>query len=585
MGTVGGAATRRYHALLCAALRPPGARHVLVNSLDEIVKLPDGREFSLDSHFYPGVQHPEGWRWLVDFQRLPWPRWRYAVGDVTVERELVMSAAGTTVIRWRCSDNAEIRVRPLCSGRDYHALHQSNASLQKTVIPCASGVRVQPYAGGPSIYFAHDGELTEDWRWYYQVQYPLEQERGLDYAEDLWSPGELRFVNGGTLALGTREPNGDRARAFEVALAERTGRTLIEHAAQQFVAKRADAPTVIAGYPWFTDWGRDTLIALPGLALPVEQEAALLRLFARHQRDGLIPNRFLDDGSAAEYNAADASLWFVLSIARHAERAGALSPELEAAARAVIDRYLGGTEFGIHIDDDGFVSAGASGFALTWMDARVDGVPVTARAGAPVELQALWVAALERLAPRLAAGDAVYAHELVERAEWTRSSFAAKFWCEDGGYLYDVIDGPSRDATLRPNQLYALGLCKPLVDAERAASVLRVVDRELLTPYGLRSRGRDAGYVGRCQGGSAERDRAYHQGTVWSHLIGIYADACQNVRGHFGVKQLDHLVKHLDQHGSIAEIYDGDHPHTPRGCPAQAWSVTELRRWLGTRPV
>ncbi len=580
MGTVGGAASRRYHALLCAATRPPGGRVVLVNSLDEVVRLPDGRAFSLDSHHYPGAVHPDGARWLVDFQRAPWPRWRYVLGEVTVERELLMPpGAGATLLRWRASAPVTIEVRPLCSGRDYHSLHRHNQALRQNVLELAGGFCVTPYVGVPPIYFGHDGELTVDWRWYYQVSYPLEAERGLDAVEDLWSPGVLRFHGGGTLALGTTSPITAVAAAFDTARAQRSSTAPIERACRQFVVRRGDAPTVIAGYPWFTDWGRDTLIALPGLALSSEDEGALLRMFARHQRDGLVPNRFLDDGSAAEYNAADASLWFLLAIARHASRAGKLSVELEAAARAVVDRYLGGTAFGIHVDDDGFVCGAQAGVALTWMDARVDGQPITPRAGAPVELQGLWVAALEAIAPLLA-NDPLYAHELVERAAWTRSSFAAKFWYEDGGYLYDVVDGVSRDATLRPNQLYALGLTTPLVPPARAAAALATVERELLTPYGLRSRARDSAYQRRCTGGPSERDRAYHQGTVWPHLVGVYADACRRVRGDFDAKTLDPLVKYLDEYGMVPEIFDGDAPHHPRGCPAQAWATTELARLI-----
>jgi predicted glycogen debranching enzyme len=342
---------------------------------------------------------------------------------------------------------------------------------------------------------------------------------------------------------------------------------------------------VIAGYPWFTDWGRDSFIALPTIERVLGRETArdILLAFAASLDGGLVPNRFPDGAEAPEYNTADAPLWFTLACARHARGAPeAESAPLLDAARRVVEGYLAGARHGIGVDDDGLIHAADPGVQLTWMDAKVGDWVVTPRQGKPVEIQALWIAALEALARRLEASDPVYAHELGERAAWARSSFAATFWCEERGWLYDVVDGTRRDATLRPNQLYALGLCAPLVDAARAEQVLAAVERELVTPVGLRTRARDEGYLGTITGDQRARDAAYHQGTVWPFLYGIYADACVRVRGRAPDGLLDGVRAFAggDGLGTICEIFDGDAPHAPRGCPSQAWSVAEALRVL-----
>ena len=352
-------------------------------------------------------------------------------------------------------------------------------------------------------------------------------------------------------------------------------------AGDQLVARRGDFRTVMAGFPWFTDWGRDTFISLAGLS---RDDAALagdlLASFAAHIEGGLIPNRFPDDGEAPEYNSVDAPLWYVLACARHAHRGG--DRRCVQAVRQIIDSYLAGTRYHIGVDDDGLIHADAPGLQLTWMDAKIGDWVVTPRRGKPVEIQALWVAALEAVARLLAADDPTYAHELTERAAWARSSFAAAFWDDASGWMYDVIDGPRRDSTLRPNQLYALGLCRPLLDGERAERALAACERELLVPVGLRSRARGPGYFGRYSGDPRARDAAYHEGTVWPYLLGIYADACQRVRGRLPEGLLDGLREHAlgVGLGTICEIFDGDAPHAPRGCPSQAWSVAEALRIL-----
>jgi predicted glycogen debranching enzyme len=616
-GTVAGPSTRRYHAILCAATRPPSARMVLVNRLEEFVVL-DGSLYELSTSFFPGAVHPEGYRAIVGFRLDPWPTWTVRVGPALLERQLFMPhGRQMTVVTWRMveaggSGHARLFVKPLISGRDYHALHMRNDVLNQNTSGGEGLVVLRPYPDVPETYIHHNGLFRAKPDWYMHFEYPIEHERGLDWHEDLFTPGELQFdltAETPAVAIFSVEPPGDDLNPVALSHLERDRRAALVSgvdddleaqlmlAGEKFIVRRGEHRTLIAGYPWFTDWGRDTFIALPGLALSTEWLALareLLLAWAPTVRDGLIPNRFSDGDDLPEYNSVDAPLWFVLAVGRFADALAATAggratdedpstmARLLPAVRAIIDGYLGGTRLHIGVDDDGLVHAAEPGLQLTWMDAKVGDWVVTPRQGKAVEIQALWVAALETAARLCAGDDDSYAHELSDRAAWARSSFAATFWCDDKGWLYDVIDGRRRDATLRPNQLYALGLTTPLVDAAKAARVLQVCEQELVTPVGLRSRARGDGYCARFEGDVRQRDAAYHQGTVWPYLLGIYADACHRVRGAVPPGLLDGLRAHFNGEGlgSLAEIFDGDPPHRPRGCPAQAWSVAEALRIL-----
>ena len=614
MGTVAGPSTRRYHAILCAATRPPLQRMVLVNRLEESVVVA-GEQHALSSSFYPGVVHPDGYRAIVGFRLDPWPTWTLRAGGVLIERSLFMPhGRQMTVVTWKILEAApELRARlfikPLISGRDYHALHHENSVLNAHVDGGEGLVVLRPYPDVPMTYIHHNGLFVQHGQWYRRFQYPVEEERGLDHEEDLFAPGELAFdlVPGSeAVALFSLEPD-EPPSPSELRSGERLRRTAVtapgvDHvdrqlraAAEQFVVARGEHRTIIAGYPWFTDWGRDTFISLPGLALATGWTALareLLLAWAPHVRDGLIPNRFPDGVSEPEYNSVDAPLWFVLAVARYAQSLSATPggddpitmARVLPAVRSIIDGYIAGTTLGIGVDGDGLVHAAAAGHQLTWMDAKVGDWVVTPRQGKPVEIQALWVAALEATARLFTSDDADYAQALTARAAQARSSFAAQFWDDANGWLYDVVDGQHRDSTLRPNQLYAIGLCAPLVDGERAERVLSAVERELVTPVGLRTRARGEGYAPKLSGDQRTRDAAYHQGTVWPFLLGIYADACFRVRGRVPAGLLDGVRAHLFGQGvgQVAEIFDGDPPHHPRGCPAQAWSVAEALRVLRT---
>jgi predicted glycogen debranching enzyme len=603
MGTAAGPNTRRYHALLCAATRPPVARMVLVNRCEEAVVV-DGIRHELGTNFYPGAVWPDGNQRLVEFRLDPWPTWVFRCGSARVERTVFMpQGRQLTLVSWRLLDpgRARLFVRPLLSGRDHHVLHRENTTL-RTHADIGEGLVVwEPYPSVPAIYCHHNGVYVHKPDWYRRFQYPREQERGLDFEEDLFAPGELGFdlvhdahaviaftTEGRAVPDVTtlRASERDRRQVVAVPAADDGWVARLAAAARAFIVERAGHRTIIAGYPWFTDWGRDTFVSLPGLALATGEHALareLLLAFVPHLRDGLLPNRFPDEGEQPEYNSVDAPLWFVLAACRYARVADdrdCLRERLLPAMRQILEAYLAGTRFGIGVDDDGLLHAAAPGLQLTWMDAKVGDWVVTPRAGKPVEVQALWVAALEAVSRVSRDLDAVWAHELEERAAWARSSFAASFWNDELGWMYDVIDGPTRDATLRPNQLYALGLCAPLVDDERARRALDACERELLTRVGLRSRARDEQYRAHMIGDQAQRDAAYHQGTVWPYLFGVYADACRRVRGHVHPGLLDGLRAHLEGEGlgQLPEVFDGDAPHVARGCPAQAWTVAECLR-------
>jgi predicted glycogen debranching enzyme len=364
-----------------------------------------------------------------------------------------------------------------------------------------------------------------------------------------------------------------------------------------YLSERGPRHTVIAGYPWFTDWGRDTFISLPGLCLVTGRLGVawqVIAAFAAHVSDGMVPNRFPDNGEQPEYNTIDASLWFIHTIDRYLAASrdeGHVHETAWPAVKQILDGYRRGTRYGIKMDRDGLIMGGAPGAQLTWMDAKVGDWVVTPRHGKPVEIQALWVRALEAgetLARRF--GETDYADRCRDDRSHAIASFRERFWNEQGGYLYDVIDGPEGiDASLRPNQLYAVSLVDELVPRDRAQRMLRLVEEQLLTPVGLRTLSpHDPHYCARYEGGVVERDRAYHQGTVWPFLLGPFVTAWMKTFGRSAAVRnkargfLAGLEAHLQEAclGHVSEVFDAEAPHSPRGCFAQAWSVAEPLRVL-----
>jgi predicted glycogen debranching enzyme len=511
---------------------------------------------------------------------------------------------------------ATLTVRPFLSGRDYHALHHENPDFRFEARFEGDVVAWRPYASVPEVVALANGSYHHEPHWYRNFLYEEERARGLDFTEDLASPGVFRFDLGrgeavlllaaegaGREAL-TGEGSAEKALArLRTAEAQRRAAfpSRLERAGDAYLVKRGQGQTIVAGYPWFADWGRDTFIALRGLCLAtgrLEEAKEILLEWAHAVSEGMLPNRFPDrPEEAPEFNSVDAALWYVVAVHEYRQAAGpaGVSPAcalcgspsgcLEQAVLRIVDGYARGTRHGIRMDTDGLLAAGEKGVQLTWMDAKVGDWVVTPRIGKPVEVQALWLNAL-----RIGAGLEGRWQETFERA---RESFAARFWDEEGGFLYDVVDADHEsgriDRAFRPNQIYAVGgLPFALLEGERARRVVASVEARLWTPLGLRSLAReDSRYIGRYEGGIRDRDGAYHQGTVWPFLLGAFVEAWVRVRGdrpevraEARERFLQPLVRHLDEAGlgHVSEIADGDAPHTPRGCPFQAWSVGEAIR-------
>ena len=619
-GTVAGPRTRRYHALLLVATRPPGGRMALVNGLDaSIDTAPEGAAgapvYLSRQHYAPDVIVPAAGAELEAFSRDPWPAWTWQVAPrVRVSQELfVPEGIPAVVLRWRLLDRtprARLTVRPFLSGRDFHALHHENPAFDFAAAVDDGRARWTPYPGVPAVTALSNGAYAGEPAWYRGFLYTEERARGLDFVEDLASPGSFAWAltKGDAILVLTSDPSA-AARAGEtadaayrrLAVAERRHRSKLpsplHRAAAAYVVQRGTGKTIIAGYPWFGDWGRDTLISLRGLCLATGRLAearAILLEWAEQVSEGMLPNRFVDQGDAPEFNTVDAALWFVVAVHEYlsaAPRSGSKAPtrrdrdRLQAACLAIVSGYARGTRYGIRLDDDGLLAAGEPGVQLTWMDAKVGDWVVTPRIGKPIEIEALWLNALRIVS----AWDPVWSGP----AELGLRTFAARFWNSELGWLNDVVDPDHKrgavDGSLRPNQIFAVGgLPFPLLGGKQARRVVDVVQASLWTPLGLRSLAPDdPRYTPRYEGGVRERDGAYHQGTVWPWLIGPFAEAWVRVRGDTPDARrrarrcfLEPILAHLDEAGlgHVSEIADGAPPHTPRGCPFQAWSVAEALR-------
>ncbi len=616
-GTIAGANTRRYHALLLTARTPPNERFVLVNQLEEWLDL-GGQSFPLSANCYPGTVHPSGYRFCTGFTSDPWPTWTFECNGTTIQRE-ILTAHGRdlVIVRWMLIDKkhqcATLRVRPKLTGRDYHTTHHENGSLATEASIGTGTVTWQPYQDLPPVRAFHAGDYRHAPEWYRQVTFPVEQQRGLDHMEDWWSPGEFTFDltsrSAQTLAFTSEHTSHlnvpalvrrERARREQLTPSVPPADALtgsLWRATAAYLSARGDQQTVIAGYPWFTDWGRDTFISLPGLCLVTGRfEAAwqIIAAFAAHVSEGMIPNRFPDAREQPEYNTIDASLWFIHAVDRYlaaSQDESHVRATAWPAIKEILDGYRRGTRYGIRVDNDGLVTGGAPGAQLTWMDAKIGEWVVTPRQGKPVEIQALWIRALEvgeNLARQFS--DKAYADQCRTDRHRAMATFQQRFWYGQGGYLYDVIDGPEgNDASLRPNQLFAISLVDDLVPRDRAQQVLRLMHTQLVTPVGLRTLSpNDPHYCPRYEGGVRERDNAYHQGTVWPFLLGPMITAWIKSFGRNAAsrKEARALLNGLEVHlseaclGQVSEIFDADAPHHPRGCFAQAWSVAEPLRAL-----
>jgi predicted glycogen debranching enzyme len=633
-GSIGGACTRRFHGLLIAALPAPLARSMMFNHLEEWIVLPDGRTWSLSADEKSGgraIDFPEP-DFLEEFVlEGGTPTWRFSKEDIRIEKRIVMPhLQNTTYIVFRLLDGPkgiELVLRPALHFRPHEGLLSNPVSDKWSAEQKPEGIEICDYSPYPTLRVALLGEgarFEHQESLHDHVLYRIEKGRGYEHEGPLWSPGTLHFPMRRDADTGfiTSVETWEIARALSVdeafdAERMRRGRLLeiaktrrdddfasqLVLASDQFLVHphtrvvdevrafaAGESPrTVIAGYHWFTDWGRDTMISLEGLTLVTgrnREAGRILRTFASYVRDGLIPNLFPEGEQKGLYHTADATMWFFHALYRYVnatndrDTLAAILPKLVE----IIDKHIEGTLFNIRVDpNDGLLTQGAEGYQLTWMDAKVGDWVVTPRRGKAVEINALYYNAL-RIAERFVrdSGDEATAKRFSEYAERARKSFNERFWFADGQHLYDVVD--KDDPALRPNQIFAISLDFPVLDESRWPRIVEVVQKELLTPFGLRSLSRQhADYKKNYDGDLRSRDAAYHQGTVWGWLIGPFIDAWLKVHPtdnttalHF----LDGFGPHLGDAciGTISEVFDAEEPYTPRGCAAQAWSVAEVLR-------
>ena len=632
-GTVAGLLTRRYHGLLVAALKPPLGRTLMLTKLDETVlygdravPLQEARSFSLDTNRWAdGIVSPHGYQHIERFSlEGTIPLWRFA--DALLEKRVWMQqGTNTTYVQYtlrRATQPLKLTLKAIVNYRDYHSDTQSNG-WQMSVEEVEQGICVTAYPGAVPLYVLSDrGSTFVVHNWYHGFDLAVERYRGLKDKEDHLHAATFEV----TLNLGEaiafvasteKQPNLNGEAALKLRRAQeqkltgfwKTNRPLktkespswINHlvlAADQFIVDRSlpedpHGKTIIAGYHWFSDWGRDTMISLPGLTISTgrpELARSILRTFARYVDQGMLPNRFPDAGEQPEYNTVDATLWYFEAVRAYysATDDDTLLRELFPILADIINWHCRGTRYNIHLDAaDGLLYAGVAGVQLTWMDAKVDDWVVTPRIGKPIEVNALWYNALRTMAKfarQLGKPHQEY-EAMADRAKYRFS----RFWNNETGYCYDVLDSPDGDdALLRPNQIFTVSLPESPLTSTQQRGVVEACGRMLLTSHGLRSLAPDhSQYQGKYGGNQYQRDGAYHQGTVWGWLLGPFVLA--HLRVYKNPEQarqfLEPMANHLNAHGvgSLSEIFDGDAPMTPRGCIAQAWTVAEvLRAWLAT---
>lgn len=657
MGTCAGVPARRYHALLIAAAKPPVDRIAALNAMVESVVIGTGdtaKPIDLSTFRFcghPPLLHPQGISRLKRFEQDTTCRWTYEIREggggaaLEVVKEITLiRAQNAAQIRYRVkrldSDKAQpirLRIRPLTSLRDFHALIRRGWADRFTVLGSPDGARVL-FADHPTQLHlrAERAKFTTDTQWWENFFYDFDALRGQDSAEDLFSPGEF------SLNLNASEPHADciiQASIAPMAMITQTQRgatgilmpvtsartpsdqqaiAALATAADAFVVAKTspgtgqlDQASIIAGYPWFADWGRDSSISLPGLMLAtgrLDEARRTLLAFASHRRNGIVPNVFNDRTGEPEYNTVDASLWFILGACAFRKAGGeraAWDGHLAPACLDIIAHYRRGTEFNIAMDPlDKLITAGTSATQLTWMDAKRDGITFTPRHGKAIEINALWHAALKELAEAIRETDATIGANLNDLAGAVGRSIRGVFWNPRTSCLYDCLtpsdSGPGWNPTpdIRPNQLFAVSLPHSPLSIEQQRAVVAIVRERLLTPYGIRTLDpADPRYQGRYEGNLFERDRAYHNGTAWPWLLGPYAEAVLRI-GNFSDaakrearSALEPILAEMSSPptrggwhgpsgclGQIAEIYDGDGPQRPQGCPAQAWSIAEVLR-------
>jgi predicted glycogen debranching enzyme len=618
--TVSGAHSRRYHGLLVAALHPPVGRTVLLSKLDEtiVVNSPSNTgnsaevRFDLGTNQYPGAIHPTGYTYLKSFEKDLFPEFYFSAGGVLLKKTIAsVYGENTTLILYEVKEASSpftLELLPLNAARDFHSLSHANDGMGKHYIFEKGVFRTLNYHGGAELFISvPKAEFQEQQGWYYNFEYAVEQYRGLDFQEDLYTHGKflLRLKKGDTVGIIISSENPEGKNALKLFASEKKRREKIAEgfswnedlkrlalAADQFIVKRGERNTIIAGYHWFADWGRDTMISLPGLCLVTgrfNQAKQILEQFSESLSEGMLPNRFSDYGEAPEYNTIDATLLFFHAIYQYYTYTSdkTFVKSVLPILRDSIDWHYKGTRYNIKVDAaDELLGGGQEGVQLTWMDAKVGDWVVTPRRGKAVEINALWYNALRTMEFfEMETGQVRLADEFRMKAANVFASFNNLFWNEEKGYLYDYIEGNYKNDDLRPNQIFALSLPFPLLTKERARKVFDAVTQFLLTPRGLRSLATVHKDYRPVYGGDIwMRDSCYHQGTVWSFLLGPYIDALFRVeQGNSKTQALRIILRfleHLNEAGigTVSEIFDAEPPHTSRGCIAQAWGVGEVLR-------
>jgi predicted glycogen debranching enzyme len=603
--TIVGCNTRKYHGMLiCPVDQLGGDRYVLLSTMD-ITVVNNDKSFNIGLRKYKGDYfNPKGHKYIEDFNADSIPSRIYRVGGVLLKQErLLVHYEEQFMMRLtilEASEPMKIQARPFLAFRSIHELTHANMAANTKVDFVENGIRTKLYEGFPylNMQFSAKVEFIPVPDWYLGIEYPEEQNRGYDYSEDLFTPGffELEAKEGDVIVFSAstkEEKTSGLKQKFTKTVSGKIPRSnflnCLKNAAQQFIEKRGGKTVLIAGYPWFGAWGRDTFISLPGLAL-ARHRLALYRDVMDTQvarmKDGLFPNTGNEENPA--YNSVDAPLWFFWSLQQYHEQKGTDCWERYGdAAKSVLNAFKNGTNFNIRMKENGLIYAGAPGKALTWMDAVVNGVPVTQRAGYAVEINALWYNAVcFALEMAKEVKDKKFISEYGHLPELIKNSFLEIFWDEKNGYLADYVnDEEGKNFFVRPNMVIAVSLPCSMLDKEQMKKVLDIADKELVTPRGLRTLSpRNRFYKGLYEGNQEDRDSAYHQGTVWPWLFGPFCEGWLKVYGQQGVAKVRKLIYGLEEVMSeagistLSEIHDGDPPHAPKGAISQAWSVGEVLR-------
>lgn len=604
--------TRKYHGLLVAELHDPPGKYVLLSKFEDSTVKDDAETFFC-THKYQGAVYPDGLRHITEFRQDKTPVFKFQMETANITKRIALVHGENTVLTeytaTKIQPGVKLRVKPLLAFRNYHDTTHENIDLRVRTFPVDNGFKIQPYDGFPPLFLQVEGpfEFFPSPTWYRNFEYTREKERGFQSGEDLFCPGffEIQMKKGSEVVVSaSTSPQSDINRLWTSEMERRSGfqrklrgnsfQKTLKRAARQFIVEKKDGnKTIIAGFPWFLEWGRDGMIALPGLLLHSHgrrpEYIQVLKGFAEHARDGVIPNFLGKHPEDNAYNSADASLWFAWAVQQYihttSDFAGVQGKILETLEQVFV-HYCQGTRNNIRLLDNGLLEVGSRDTQVTWMDAVVDGNPVTPRQGSPVEINALWYNLVCFLREIGARGNLSCQNEAGYLANRIRESFEEVFWSDEIGCLGDVSSHGELDLSIRPNQIFAVSLPFSPLTEERAARVVASVRDNLLTPMGLRTLApHEPGYKGAYRGGPNERDSAYHNGTVWPWMLGHYGEAVFKTAGRAeAIEEVTKIIEQFKPHledaglGAISEVFDGDSPQAPGGCISQAWSVAEILR-------